>query len=114
LIALILMMPLLTIYALVISIAGGAAVSVGFLGLDLWPYLDHTRSSLTLHDIASGLFKASVFGVLVAVAGCLRGIQSGRSAAAVGLAATSAVVTAIVLIIVAEGILTVIYHALGI
>lgn len=112
--ALIVMMPLLTIYALVVSIAGGALVAVAFLGLGLGPYLDHTRAALSLHDIASGLFKASVFGVLVAVAGCLRGMQSGRSAAAVGLAATSAVVTAIVLIIVAEGALTVIYHALGI
>jgi phospholipid/cholesterol/gamma-HCH transport system permease protein len=113
-IALIVMMPLLTIYALVVSIAGGAFVAVAFLGLDVGPYLDHTRAALDLHDIASGLFKAAVFGVLVAVAGCLRGMESGRSAAAVGLAATSAVVTAIVLIILAEGILTVIYHALGI
>jgi phospholipid/cholesterol/gamma-HCH transport system permease protein len=113
-IALIVMMPLLTIYALVVSIAGGVFVAVALLGIDLGPYLTHTRDALTMHDIASGLFKASVFGVLVAVAGCMRGMESGRSAAAVGLAATSAVVTAIVLIIVAEGILTVIYHALGI
>jgi phospholipid/cholesterol/gamma-HCH transport system permease protein len=112
--ALILMMPLLTIYAMVVSILGGMLVSVTVLGIDFWPYVQHTQNALRLHDIASGLFKAAVFGVLVALAGCLRGMQSGRSAAAVGLAATSAVVTAIVLIIVAEGILTVIYHALGI
>jgi phospholipid/cholesterol/gamma-HCH transport system permease protein len=113
-IALILMMPLLTIYALVLSIVGGAVVAIAVLGIDFWPYLSRTQEALTLHDIASGLFKAAVFGVLVAVAGCMRGMESGRSAAAVGLAATSAVVTAIVLIIVAEGILTVVYHALGI
>jgi phospholipid/cholesterol/gamma-HCH transport system permease protein len=113
-IALILMMPLLTIYALVLSIVGGAVVAIAFLGIDFWPYLSRTQEALTLHDVASGLFKAAVFGVLVAVAGCMRGMESGRSAAAVGLAATSAVVTAIVLIILAEGILTVVYHALGI
>jgi phospholipid/cholesterol/gamma-HCH transport system permease protein len=113
-IALVLMMPLLTIYALVVSIVGGGFVSIVLLGLDVGPYVQHTRHALTMHDIASGLFKASVFGVLVAVAGCLRGMESGRSAAAVGLAATSAVVTAIVMIIVAEGILTVVYNALGI
>lgn len=112
--ALILMMPLLTIYSLAVSLVGGVVVSVAVFGIDLWPYLEHTRTALTLHDIGSGLFKASVFGVLVALAGCLRGLQSGRSAAAVGVAATSAVVMAIVLIIVAEGILAVIYHALGI
>jgi phospholipid/cholesterol/gamma-HCH transport system permease protein len=55
-----------------------------------------------------------VFGVLVAIAGCLRGMQCGRSSAAVGLAATSAVVTGIVFIIVSDAILTVIYNVLGV
>ncbi len=96
-----------------VGIAGGIVVAVTFLGIDLGPYLTHTREALTLHDIASGLFEASAFGLLVAVADCMRGMESGRSAAAVGLAATSAVVTAIVLIILAEGILTISYHALG-
>jgi phospholipid/cholesterol/gamma-HCH transport system permease protein len=54
-----------------------------------------------------------VFGVLVALAGCLRGMQCGRSAAAVGRAVTSAVVTGIVFIIFSDAILTVVYHALG-
>jgi phospholipid/cholesterol/gamma-HCH transport system permease protein len=60
-----------------------------------------------------GLISASVFGVLVAIAGCLRGMQSGRSSAAVGLAATSAVVTGIIFIVIADAILTVIYDAVG-
>ena len=54
-----------------------------------------------------------MFGVLVAFAGCLRGMQCGRCSAAVGLAATSAVVTGIVLIIISDAILTVVYNALG-
>jgi phospholipid/cholesterol/gamma-HCH transport system permease protein len=53
-----------------------------------------------------------VFGVVIALAGCLRGMQSGRSAAAVGLAATSAVVTSIVLIILTDGLLSVIFHVI--
>jgi phospholipid/cholesterol/gamma-HCH transport system permease protein len=61
-----------------------------------------------------GLIKAAVFGVLVAVAGCMRGLQCGRSASAVGVATTSAVVTAIVLIIVSDSLLTLIYDVLGI
>jgi phospholipid/cholesterol/gamma-HCH transport system permease protein len=67
---------------------------------------------VTAGDFGMGLIRASVFGVLVAMAGCLRGMQSGRSASAVGLAATSAVVTSIVLIIVADGLLSVIFHVL--
>jgi phospholipid/cholesterol/gamma-HCH transport system permease protein len=66
-----------------------------------------------LTDFAVGLTSASVFGVLVAVAGCLRGLQSGRSAAAVGRAATSAVVSGIVFIVTADALLTVIYDVLG-
>jgi phospholipid/cholesterol/gamma-HCH transport system permease protein len=72
-----------------------------------------TLSTLVLADFAKGLFKGAVFGVLVAWAGCLRGMQCGRSSAAVGLAATAAVVLGIVSIIVSDSILTVIYNALG-
>ncbi len=65
-------------------------------------------------DFAVGIAKSSVFGVLVAISGCLRGIQCGRSASAVGLAATSAVVTGIVFIIVTDGVFAVITNVLGI
>jgi phospholipid/cholesterol/gamma-HCH transport system permease protein len=67
-----------------------------------------------LTDTAGGVFKSSVYGVLVALAGCLRGLQSGNSSAAVGDAATSAVVTGIVAIIVACGIFSVVFYVLGI
>ena len=67
-----------------------------------------------LVDLAGGVFKASVYGVLIALAGCLRGMQSGNSASAVGDAATSAVVTGIVLIISACGIFAVVFYVLGI
>jgi phospholipid/cholesterol/gamma-HCH transport system permease protein len=110
--ALILMMPLLTVFSDLLAILGGAFVGVSMLGLGIVEYFDRTMSALTLTNFFLGIIKGSVFGVLVALAGCLRGIQSGRSAAAVGLAATSAVVTAIVLIVVAEGIFAVVLNAL--
>jgi phospholipid/cholesterol/gamma-HCH transport system permease protein len=110
--ALILMMPLLTVFSDLLAILGGAFVGVGMLGLGLVEYFDRTVSALTLTNFFLGIIKGSVFGVLVALSGCLRGIQCGRSAAAVGLAATSAVVTAIVLIVVAEGIFAVVLNAL--
>ena len=111
--ALILMTPLLTIYADVVGILGGAFVGVTMLKLSLTTYLRETLAALTLTDFAKGLLKGGVFGVLVAWAGCLRGMQCGRSSAAVGLATTAAVVLGIVSIIVAEAILTVLYNALG-
>jgi len=110
---LILMMPLLTIYANLVGIAGGAVVGVGMLKVGIIPYWNHTWSAATLADFSAGLIKSVVFGVLIAIAGCLRGMQSGRSSAAVGLAATSAVVTGIVFIIVSDAILTVVYDAIG-
>ena len=111
--ALILMTPLLTIYGDVLGILGGAFVGVTMLDLSLTAYMRETLSTLVLLDFAKGLLKGAVFGVLVAWAGCLRGMQCGRSSAAVGLAATAAVVLGIVSIIVSDSILTVIYNALG-
>ena len=110
---LIVMMPLLTVYADLVGILGGAVVGTGMLKLGFVPYWNRTWVAVDLSDFAVGLISASVFGILVAIAGCLRGMQSGRSSAAVGLAATSAVVTGIVFIVVADAILTVIYDAIG-
>jgi phospholipid/cholesterol/gamma-HCH transport system permease protein len=113
-IALILMMPLLCIYGDLMGIVGGGLVGVGMLDLSVTEYVNETLNGVSLTDFAVGIAKSAVFGVLVAIAGCLRGIQCGRSASAVGLAATSAVVTAIVFIIVTDGIFAVITNVLGI
>jgi phospholipid/cholesterol/gamma-HCH transport system permease protein len=113
-IALILMMPLLCIYADLMGIIGGALVGVGMLKLSVTEYINETVKGVALLDFGVGIFKSSVFGVLVAISGCMRGIQCGRSASAVGLAATSAMVTAIVFIIVTDGIFSVLTNALGI
>ncbi len=112
--ALIIMMPLLCIYADVMGILGGLIVGVGMLGINPVEYLSRTRETLTLTTFWIGLFHSAVFGVLVALSGCLRGMQCGRSASDVGYAATSAVVTGIVSIIVATGIITFMCEVLGI
>ena len=112
--ALAVMMPLLTVYANLLGIAGGALVGVALLDLAPALYWDQTVSAVTLTDFGVGFIKSAVFGVLVAVAGCLRGLQCGRSSSAVGLAATSAVVTGIVAIIVSDAFFTLIFEVLGI
>jgi phospholipid/cholesterol/gamma-HCH transport system permease protein len=111
--ALIGMMPLLTVYSDLVGILGGAVVGIGMLGLGPVQYFEQTRDAVHVSDFLIGIAKSAVFGVVVALAGCLRGMQSGRSAAAVGLAATSAVVTSIVLLIVLDGMFAVILNVLG-
>ncbi len=112
--ALFIMMPLLSLYADLMGILGGVIVGVSMLDLNFMEYYNKTRESVHLNDLWVGLFSAAVFGVLVALAGCLRGMQSGRSAAAVGEATTSAVVTSIVSIVVAMAVITVVCNVLNI
>jgi len=111
--ALVLMLPLLCLYADLMGILGGGIIGVGMLDISPMQYFNETLSALNLTQFLAGLIKAAVFGVLVALSGCLRGMQCGRSASAVGDAATSAVVTAIVSIIVSDAILTVVYDRIG-
>jgi phospholipid/cholesterol/gamma-HCH transport system permease protein len=111
--ALILMTPLLAVYADLMGILGGAFVGILVGGLTPTDYFNQTQASIGWNHIIQGLISAAVYGAIVAVAGCLRGMQCGRSAAAVGEATTSAVVTAIVAIVIAAAVLTVIFNALG-
>jgi phospholipid/cholesterol/gamma-HCH transport system permease protein len=113
-VSLALMMPLLCVYADIMGILGGLIVGVFMLGLSPVVYLNQTQASLTLTNVWIGLFYCAVFGIIVALAGCLRGMQCGRSASAVGYATTSAVVTGIVSIIVATAIITILCDVLGI
>lgn len=108
--ALIVMLPLLCLYADLMGILGGLLVSVSLLDLSFVEYFVQTKSALDLNDFLTGLIKSSVFGVLVALSGCLNGMQCGRSSSSVGDAATAAVVAGIVSIVVADASLTVIYQ----
>ena len=112
--ALILMLPLLCLYADLMGILGGALVTISAFDVSLIQYYNETRKAVHLPDFAIGLFKSLVFAVLIATAGCMRGMQCGRSASAVGDAATTAVVNSIVYIVVADSIITLICNRLGI
>jgi len=112
--ALVIMMPLLTLYADFMGIFGGFAISTTLLGLNPVEYLHHTETAVKLSNLWVGLIHSFVFGIIIAVAGCLRGIKCERSAAAVGEATTSAVVTAITAIVIATAIITYVCQVLGV
>lgn len=112
--ALFLMMPLLCIFADFIGILGGFAVSMTMLDLSFQEYMNETRAAIELGDIFVGVSKSTVFGALIALSGCLRGMQCGNSSDSVGVASTSAVVTAITSIIIADAVFAVLFDVLGI
>ena len=112
--ALILVMPLLCLYADFMGMLGGAAVAIGLFDISSTEYWARTELAVQLKDVLVGLFKASIFGILIAYSGCIRGMQCGRSASAVGDAATSAVVTGIIFIVISDSLITIIFNQLGI
>lgn len=114
LLALIITMPLLCIYADFMGIIGGAIVSALMLDISFFQYFQQIQGFVAPVHFIIGIVKALVFGVLVATAGCFRGLQCGRSASAVGFATTRAVVTSLVLIIIADAIITVLCQILGV
>jgi len=107
-VACILVVPLLTLFADLFAIAGGLVVGVFMLDLTPHSYIAQTMKTLTLFEVNWGLLKSVVFAALVSWVGCLRGFQARGGAASVGNAATSAVVTAIFLIILFDSVFAVI------
>jgi phospholipid/cholesterol/gamma-HCH transport system permease protein len=112
--ALVIMMPILTIYADLMGVLGGYLISVGLLHLNGTEYLSRTQGAVKLSYVWVGLVHSLVFGVIVAVSGCLRGIKCERNAYGVGKATTSAVVTGITGIVIATAIITFICQILGV
>jgi phospholipid/cholesterol/gamma-HCH transport system permease protein len=113
LLALAAMTPLLALYSNAIGILGGMAVARGILDIPANAYWIETKSFVDLSDVSTGVLKSVAFGVLIGLSGCLRGLQAERSAAGVGRAATSAVVTSILLLAVADAVFAVAFNILG-
>jgi phospholipid/cholesterol/gamma-HCH transport system permease protein len=107
-----LMLPALVAYADVLGVLGGMFVGVALLDVGVREYAVHSQSALALRHVVIGLVKALAFGAVVSLSGCYYGIRCGRSAAAVGAAATRAVVTGIVLVVVVDAVFTVVLHLL--
>ncbi|PID43252.1 MAG: hypothetical protein CSA52_00600 [Gammaproteobacteria bacterium] len=112
--ALVLMLPLLTIYANLMGILGGALVSIVMLDITWSMYIEQMMSTVPLVHFMIGLFKSVLFGMVIALSGCFMGMFSARSASGVGKSTTNAVVLGIVLIVVADSLVTIATTVLGI
>lgn len=113
LIALVFVMPLLCVYADIIGMAGGALIAAN-MDVSFTQYILQTQGAVDWLDIWTGIFKSLFFGVLIAIAGCQAGLNCGRDSNAVGMAATNAVVRAIVYLVVADAAFNILYDKLGI
>jgi len=113
LIATVLVLPILTLYADIFGIGGGLVV--GVTGLDLTPYtyLQESQRTITLFYLLSSLLKAVVFAFVIAWIGCQRGFQVRGGVEEVGAATTSAVVTSILLIVIVDSVFAVVLHYVG-
>ncbi len=111
--ALFLMMPLLALYANFLGIMGGLVVTASILDIPSSLYWIETKSIIDLSDLSTGLIKAATFGLIIGLCACLRGLQAERSAVGAGRAATAAVVTSTLLIIVSDSVFAVIFNILG-
>ena len=105
--------PLLAAYANLCGLIGGAVV-FRTLGFPLVTYVNQVNAIVDYGDLLGGLFKAFVFGIVVAAVGCVRGLQTKSGASAVGESTTRAVVTGILLVVVGDGIFAVVFYQLGI
>ncbi|WP_244432654.1 ABC transporter permease [Desulfocurvibacter africanus] len=105
--------PILTTFFNLFALAGGSFVVMGF-GYPFITYVNRILYMVTWLDIAGGLIKAAAFSIIVAAVGCQKGLTTGTGASAVGSSTTSAVVTGLVLIAVADGLFAVVFFALGV
>ncbi len=111
--ALVLMLPLLTIYANMIGIFGGMLVAAG-VGIPPALFWAELLTSVDITQASIGVFKSVFFGAAIAICGCMQGMNSGTSSAAVGQATTKAVVAAITTVIILDSAFAVIFTILGI
>jgi phospholipid/cholesterol/gamma-HCH transport system permease protein len=112
-IAAVLMTPLLVLFSDLVGMVGGAITMQSF-SIPIVTFLKEIDSAVTLTDFLAGFVKSFVFAVLIAGIGCLRGLQTRAGASAVGDAATRAVVTGIILLVVVDGLFAVAYYLLDI
>ena len=104
------MLPVLTLYANLIGIIGGYLICVYRLGIRSSMYISMTFDALQIKDLVTGLFKTIVFGIIIAMVGCLEGMRTEGGAEGVGKATTTSVVTSFILILAADCVFTAVFY----
>ena len=106
-------MPILTFFANIAGVFGGMLSAIGMLNITVVGYMNQLQKAVGYDDLFSGLLKSMIFGFLVASVGCFRGLQVRGGAESVGRYTTIAVVSGILLIIIADVIFTFLFEAIG-
>jgi phospholipid/cholesterol/gamma-HCH transport system permease protein len=112
LIGLVVTLPLLTFFADIMGLLGGALISHSLLQVAPLQYIDRVRHAVEASDLFVGLVKAPVFGFFIGVIGCMHGLRVHGSAESVGKETTRAVVKAIFLVIVFDALFSVLFEKL--
>ncbi len=112
--ALLIALPLLTVYADVLGVVGGMVMARSELGVSYADFIDRVRHALRLSDFLVGIGKAPVFAAIIAVVGCFQGFQVTGDAESVGRRTTISVVQSIFLVIVADALFSIVFNFLGI
>jgi phospholipid/cholesterol/gamma-HCH transport system permease protein len=111
--ALLVMTPMLVIYADIVGILGGLTVGVQVMDFSVSHYIEQTQSAVVgIWEVYSGLLKSLFFGLIIGLVGCYKGLHSGHNSTALGKSVTSAVVMSITLIVIADALFEVIFNAL--
>ncbi len=112
--ALVCMFPLLTVFADVMGMLGGMVIGIGLFDLNYDQYWNRTCEALTITQCSTGVLKSVIFGIAVALIGCMKGMKCGNSSAAVGLSTTASVVASITAIVVIDAVFAVAFNIFGI
>jgi phospholipid/cholesterol/gamma-HCH transport system permease protein len=108
--AMLVMVPCLTVWADLIGVAGGGVFGVAGAGFTIGSYIQATRDSIVIRDIYTGLIKSALFGLVITAVGCREGFSTGAGAEEVGRSTTSAVVTSIALVILVDLVFTALFY----
>ena len=107
------MVPILVVYADIVGILGGLTVGVQVMDFSVSHYIEQTQSAIVgMWEVFSGLLKSVVFGLIIGLVGCYKGLHSGNNSTALGKSVTSAVVMSVTFIVIADALFEVIFNAL--
>ena len=108
--ALLIMTPMLTIYADIVGMLGGLTVGTQIMDFSVSHYIEQTQASITgMWEVFSGLLKSLAFGLIIGLVGCFKGLHTGNSSVSLGRSVTSSVVTSVTLIVITDAVFVIVF-----